>query len=272
MREGVFSFDTMREACLTDQPAGWRHFVKTYAPVARHLLRHYFPAQEQAALLGRVVREAKANQAQVWRSFAGTSEKEFLLHLRGFVLREGRAARGTVPETPLTPENFWALLEPFPALQREMLVLSFRGYTPEELSVIMKFLPETTRAAVERARKKLRTPLGAGLGPDIEKRDHDALFAAIETQRGEKCVLDKTYVRFVDGQVTWREREDAERHIENCLYCLNRFAEFREVFHFFRTLPPAEDNDVAELFVALGLPAQEPVGKKRAWWQRLLGG
>lgn len=270
--EGVFSFHRMRAACLAGDPAGWHQALATYAPLARQLLGHYFPGLDAAALLTQVFREAKADQARLWRTFAGTSEKEFLLHFRRFLLEQGRVARGAPPETPLTPESFRALLEPFPPLQREMLVLSFHRYTPEELSAMMKFQAQTTRAAVEQARELLRTQLGAAVGPEVAQGDHDALFAALEEQRGKACVPDKTYVRIVDGQITWRDREEVDRHIADCLYCLNRFAEFREVHHFFHTLPPAGEAEVAGLAAALGLPAEAGAGKGKTWWQRLLGG
>lgn len=272
MVEGVFSFHSMQRACRADEPAAWLHFLNSYAPLARQLLRHYFPEQEQRALLAQVFREARAEQARLWRSFAGTGEKEFALHFRGFLMEQGRAARGASPGTPLTPENFWAVLGEFPPLQREMLTLAFHRYSPEELSTFLKFEPETIVAAVSQARGKLAAQLGPAAGRDLERRDHDALFAALEKQGGDKCVPVKTYVRFVDGQLTWREREDVERHLENCLSCLNRFAEFREVTHFFHVLPPADGAVVAELAVALGLPVQEPPKKKLPWWLRLLGG
>ncbi|MBI4466351.1 MAG: hypothetical protein HY656_02835 [Acidobacteria bacterium] len=271
MVEGVFSFHNIRQACLADQPAGWYHCVRTYAPLVRQWLQHYFPGQDQTALLTQVFREARAQQAQLWRTFAGTNEKEFLLHLRRFVFEQARASRRTVPETPFTPESFWRLLEPFPLLQREMLLLSFHRYTAEALSEVTDFLPESTRAVAEQAREKLKAQLGAGVGPDFEQRDHDTLFAAIDQQRGDNCVLDKTYVRIVDGQITWRGREEADRHRENCLYCLNRFAEFREAHHFFHKLPPAGDAEVARILAGLGVELVGPPRKKRAWWQRLLG-
>jgi len=272
MTEGVFSFHRMQEGCRADVLAVWLHFIKNYTPLAKQLLRHYFPEQEQRGLLARVFREARADEARLWRSFAGAGEKEFVLHFRYFVLAQGRAVRGGSPETPLTPENFWAVLQEFPSLQREMLALTFHRYSPEELSVFLKFEPETIVAVVAQAREKLEAALGPAAGGDFERRDHDALFAAVEKQRGEACVLDKAYVRFVDGQLTWREREEVERHLESCFYCLNRFAEFREAAHFFHVLPPADEAVVAELAAALGLPVQAPPKKKPPWWQRLLGG
>ncbi|MFQ5662791.1 MAG: hypothetical protein ACE5HL_03050 [Terriglobia bacterium] len=273
MVNGVFSFHVMREACLARQAEGWRQFVKSYTPLAGHLLQHYFPRLEHRALLAEIFRHAKMNTAQFWQGFAGTSEKEFLLHIRRFVMEGARAARGARPETPLTPQVFWAVLQEFPLLQRELLLLSFHGYTPEELHPVLKFEPETTRTVTEQARGKLRAQLGAAVGPDFERHDHDALFAAIEESHGEKCLPDKTYGRIVDGQISWRDRDAAEQHIEGCLHCVNRFAEFREILYYHRTLPPPEDSTLAPIAVALGLPVQEPARrKKRPWWQRLLGG
>lgn len=273
MAEGVYSFHRMRDACLADQAEGWYRFLQAYLPLGRHLLERHFPALDQTALLTEVFRAARAHQVELWRTFQGTGEKEFLFHFRQFLMQRARAARARLPETPLTPEIFWSVLEEFPLLQREMLVLSFRRYTPEELTEMMKFNPETTRAAVAQAQEKLRTRLGAAVGPDLLTRDHDALFAALEEQRGEKCLPAKIHARIADGQITWRDREAAERHIESCAYCLNRFAEYHEVFHYYRTLPPAEEAAVAPLAAALGLPAQESTRKKgKAWWLRLLGG
>lgn len=273
MVNGVFSFHVMREACLAGQPEGWWQLLRRYTPLAGHLLQHYFPTLEKSALLVEIFRTAKTNASQFLDRFAGTSEKEFLLHLRRFVMEGARRARGARPETPLTPRVFWAVLQEFPLLQRELLLLSFHGYTPEELHQVLKFEPETTRTLTEQAREKLRAQLGAAVGPDFERHDHDALFAAIEESRGEKCLPDKTYGRIVDGQISWRDRDAAEQHIEGCLHCGNRFAEFREILYYYRTLPPPEDSTLVPIAVALGLPAQEPARrKKRPWWQRLLGG
>lgn len=272
MVEGVFSFHSIREACLADQPAGWRHFVRNYAPLARQMLQHYFPGLDQAAVLAQVFREAKAHQAQLWRTFTGTTEKEFLLHFRRFVLAQGRATRGPAPPTPLTPESFWLVVQSFPSLQREMLLLSFRRYAPEQVSLLTKFVPESVRVAAEQAREKLKAQWGAAAGPELEKGDPDALFTALEAQRGENCLLDKSFVRLADGQITWREREAAERHLEECLSCLNRSADFHEVFHYFHAAPAAEDAVVADVLAAMGLPSQGPARRTGAWWQRLLGG
>ncbi|MFQ5723147.1 MAG: hypothetical protein ACE5G6_01545 [Terriglobia bacterium] len=269
--EGVFSFHTLRDACLAGQPVGWREFVKTYSPVTRQLLGHYFPRQDQAGLLVRVFREARGEPGGIWKDFQGTSENEFLLHWRQFVIEQARRARGPAPETPLNPENFWRLLETFPLLQREMLILGFRRYRPEQLAELSKFSVEASGEILEQAQRRLEQQLGKGVGEELLRHDHDALFAAIEQQRGEKCCPGRVFVRLADGQISWREREEAERHIESCLHCLDRSAQYCEVARFFHVLPPPATGELQDLLGALELPVEEPL-RKQTWWQRLLGG
>lgn len=273
MVEGVYSFHRMAEECRADRPQAWAHCVRLYFPLVHHLLLRYFPGLDPAALPAQLFRAARAEGAVLWRSYGGSGEKDFLLHLRDFVFEQGRATRGGRPETPVTSDGFWAVLGEFPPLQREMLVLSFRGYTPEEIKDIMKFAPESVQAGVERVREKLHARLGEAIGPDIATRDHDALFEAFEQQRGKDCLEDKIYVRIADGQASWYDRQDYERHLEGCAHCLNRFASYREAVYFFRTLPPAEAAEVAPLLRALELPQEGlAAGGKKPWWLRLLGG
>ncbi len=161
------------------------------------------------------------------------------------------------------------MLQGFAPLQRELLILGFRGCGPAELSDLTKFSRETARDILQQARQRLKEKLGSAAS--LEGRDHDALFAAIEQQHGEKCHPHRLFVRMADGQISWREREDAERHIENCLHCLDRSAQYREASRLFHVLPPAQVSEIQELLDTLGLPAVEPA-RKRTWWQRLLGG
>ncbi|MFQ5778034.1 MAG: hypothetical protein ACE5IP_08500 [Terriglobia bacterium] len=273
MVEGVYSFHRMAEECRADRPEAWAHSVRLYFPLVRHFLEHYFPGLDPSALLAQVFRAARADGGALWRTYGGSGEKDFLLHLRDFVFEQGRAARGARPETPLTPDDFWVVLTEFPPLQREMLLLSFRGYRPEDIKDIVKFAPASVQAGVERAREKLRARLGEAIGSDIATGNHDALFEGYERQRGKDCLEDKIYVRIADGQASWYDRQDYERHLEGCAHCLNRFASYREAVYFFRTLPPTEAADVAPLLRALELPQEGlAAGGKKPWWLRLLGG
>ncbi|MBI4462142.1 MAG: hypothetical protein HY653_04475, partial [Acidobacteria bacterium] len=190
---------------------------------------------------------------------------EFLLALRRFLLSLGRAHQ-QAPATPFTLEDFWALLQEFPPLQREMILLTLRGYSPEEINRMHRFEQSSGQQILNRLLEKSASLLGQSFRDDLLRMNHDALFASIEQQPTDKCVPDRTYVRLFDGQVSWREKENFELHIESCLYCLARLAEYREVFYYFQKLPAADPARLGEIGAALGLlpeRAEKPRGLAR---------
>jgi hypothetical protein len=266
---GVFNFHRMRDTCLAGEPHAWRGFIRQYGPLARHLGQHYFPELPAGPLLCDVFREARANDAGLLREFAGSTEGEFLLRFRQWVLTRGRRhrpSRSAGPATPLTPENFWALLTQFPPLQREMILLTFRRYTPEQINKIHRFDVETAQAVLPQVVTRSRGLLGPAFRDDLMAIDHDALFAQIEQQRTDNCVPDRTYVRIVDGQISWRDKENVDSHLDACLFCLARFAEYREVFYFYGKVPPLELALAEEVAAAVGLlpeEAEKPRGLAR---------
>lgn len=247
----------MRELCLAGELAGWRGFIRQYGALARHLAGHYFPEQPTADLVSDVFRAAHAENAALLREFAGTSEGEFLFLFRQSVLARGRARRSAQPTSPFAPESFWALLTRFPPLQREMILLTFRGHAPEEINRIHRFELESAQKILAQVVERARAELGPAFREDFLRANHDGLFAAIEGQRTDKCVPDKTCVRIVDGQLTWREKENVDYHIDDCLYCLARFAEYREVFYYYSKLPPLEATTLNDIATAVGLPPEK---------------
>jgi hypothetical protein len=272
MNAEIVSFHGMREACLAGAVDGWCGFLRAYAPLGRHLLERHFRELDVRELLADLFRGARAEENAFWQSFTGAGEKEFLFHFLRLVMMVGRRRRGETAETPLTPENLWSVLGAFPFLQREMLLLALRSYGPQEISQILKFSSDTIVSIRQQALEKFRASLGAGpLDEDFFSRDHDPLFAQIEQGQTEHCIPEKTYVRIEDGQITWREREAAEQHIGNCLYCLNRSANYKELHHYFRVLAPADGATVASLAAVLGLPMEAAAPTKRSLWQRWLG-
>ncbi len=130
---------------------------------------------------------------------------------------------------------------------------------------------EAAGEILEQALRRVVEQLGKAVSEELQRHDHDALFAAIEQQRGEKCCPERLFARLADGQMSWREREEVERHIENCLHCLDCSARYREVARFFHVLPPAATGDIQDLLETLELPVEESA-RKQTWWQRLLGG
>lgn len=264
--ETILTVVDLRERCLAGDVQAWRSFIRSYGPLTRHLLQHYFP-NLGPQLLPEVFRAARAAPGGFWQGFAGTGQKEFLLHLRRHVLGVGRERRGPAPETPLTPKSFASLLQHFPQAQREMVILSLKGYPPATIAPMVRSSPTTVESVVSDARQKLERSLGPASPPF--PGDQDALFERIERERTEDCLPDRFYVHFEDGgTVSWRDRDNAERHFEICWRCLLQLTDYRETEHFFRVLSPLEEE--TENALAQGLGVSHTERKRPSLWDRLL--
>lgn len=264
MPQLLITLDDIRAGCLERDPTAWRAFVRMYGPLTKQLVSHYFRS-EPSDLLDAVFIAARADDGAFFRSFTGKGQKEFLLPWLRHTLRVGRERRGPAKESPLTPQNLPELLKSFPQLQQSILLLILRGYSGDASGVIAKSSPQTAEKVQSEALVKLASLLGEPLKSDFFSRDHSGLFAALEAERGEECLSDHFFVHFEDGgTTTWRDREQGERHMAECLPCLSRFTDYREAHHFFRTLPHLDEKVVGAVTAKLGFPA-ESSGKKPLW-------
>jgi len=259
MPELIHTVLDLRDRCLTGDSDAWRTFIRTYGPLARHLVQHYFRSLPQRELLPEVFAAARENPADFWQSFRGQGQKEFLLHFRRHVLSVGRNRRGAAPETPLTFDGLSTLLKQFPQAQREMVILTIKGYQPEAVGLMTR----AHQASAESIANQALQQIGARLA---SPGDHLALFADLENRRGEECLPDRFYVHFEDGgTVSWRDRESAERHFEVCLRCLVLLTDYRETHHVFRMLPPLEPEAEKALLQRLGFSGEVEPEKKPLW-------
>lgn len=266
MAEPILTVLDLRARCLAGDGEAWRSFIRIYGSLARHLVKHYFRRESEPELLQEVFAATRGEAGPFWKAFGGMGQKEFLLHVRRHVLEVGRKRRGPAPETALTPELFSALMKHFRPAQQEILILTLKGYGAEDVSTVTRSFKATAQRIVREALYKLPDVLGAPVGEDFFGRDHDALFAQIDQERSEQCLPDRFYVLFEDGgALSWRDRDNAERHFETCRRCLVRLTDYRETHHFFRTLPPLENETVAALALHIGFPIETEPGKKPLW-------
>ncbi len=262
MPEPILTVLDLRERCLAGDSNAWLTFVRSYGPLARHLVQHYFRGLPEPELLPEVFARARETPADFWQSFRGQGQKEFLLHFRRHVLSLGRKRRGPTPEAPLTFDGLSTLLQRFPQAQREMVILTLKGYSPEAVGLMTR----AHQASVESIAHQALQQIGDRLA---SPGDHLALFADLENRRGEECLPDRFYVHFEDGgTVSWRDRERAERHFEGCLRCLGLLTDYRETHHVFRTLPPLEPEAEKALRQRLGFSV-DVKPEKQAFWRRL---
>ncbi|MGH9523077.1 MAG: hypothetical protein ACRD3E_11165, partial [Terriglobales bacterium] len=81
-----------------------------------------------------------------------------------------------------------------------------------------------------------------------------------EQRRTEACLPLKTFNNIVNGQISWRERDVAEKHVSSCFYCLDRFTTFQEVVRMLKDRQPASGAEVERFAAQLDLPKRNKTG------------
>jgi hypothetical protein len=262
--EPIATTEDLREGCLRDDARAWHSLVAVYGPTARHLVCHYFREVEGDSLLQELFRAARAEAAPFWEGFTGRGQKEFLGYWRRHVMRSARSRRPGAP-SPIPDHELQSALAPLPIAKRQIALLALRRYGPSEAAAISKSAPE----GAEEVRRKLREDLGKSDRIDPLEQDHDGFFATLEDQRSDECLPDKYFAYLEDGWPSWRDRDQADRHLESCLPCQNRFANYREVHYYFRVLGPWGPEECDRVAEVLGLPKVSSGGARLSWWRRL---
>ena len=81
------------------------------------------------------------------------------------------------------------------------------------------------------------------------------------------CLSVKTFLDILDGRMTWRGREELERHVNGCWHCIDHFCRMMEVVETLRGVQPLSGQEAAPYRKLLGIAEQ-----KRPLWKRLAGG
>ena len=254
---------SMAEDCARGERLGWQEFVRDYAGIVRTLLAHYFPVLAPAVdeHVVAVFRRAGSNN---W--FAGltfSNEREFMMAFRDLVFAYGRE-QDCIPPSEVTLDRVQAVMKDLNLLERELLWLFIKGYDAAQIAAIMMNAAATTEA-VQRIADERLAALVAEAAPGALSRSARALMAAAEQSKSEQCPSLKTFNDLVNGQITWRDREVAEEHINNCFYCIDRFTTFQEMVRLRKDVPQLPPAEVEAILAQLPLAA-----KRRRVLSRLL--
>jgi hypothetical protein len=278
----VFS---MVEDCARGERQGWLEFVRDFAGIARCLLAHYFPSlsanldqhvvavyrQAGAFSSAQPAGRSSAPAAQSW--FTGlhfTNEREFMMAFRDLVFAYGREQERadtsrTAPAISL--DQVRLIMQEMMLLEREVLWLFIKGYDAQGIAAIMMNAAATAEAVQLAAAERLRA-LFPGTAPEALTRSAPALMEMAEQSRTDACVSLKTFNNLVNGQITWRDREAAEGHMNNCFYCIDRFTSFQEMVRLRKDTPPLDLPQVEAILAQLPLAP----GKPRGMLSRLFAG
>lgn len=250
----------MAEDCRRGERGGWEEFIRDYSGFARTYLAHYFPAlaPEIDEHVTTVFRRARSGDNSFFRDLTFANEREFACAFRDYVFAYGReAARLPTPEVSL--DNVRELMKDLPVVEQQMLWLFMRGFSVEQISPILMNAEATARKVEQIARERLRALL-PDASPDALVVSARALMEQAEQRRGDACLPLKTFNNIVNGQVSWRERDEAEKHVAACFYCLDRFTTFQEVVRMLKDRQPAAEGEIERIGAQLNLPKKARAG------------
>ena len=268
----------MAQDCARGERMGWQEFVRDYAGIARGLLAHYFPdidrGRDAACCVSTttpnfdehvvaVFRRAGSNGSAWFAGLSFSNEREFMMAFRDLVFAYGRE-QDCIPPSEVTLDRVQAVMKDLNLLERELLWLFIKGYDAAQIAAIMMNAAATTEA-VQRIADERLAALVAEAAPGALSRSARALMAAAEQSRSQQCPSLKTFNDLVNGQITWRDREVAEEHINNCFYCIDRFTTFQEMVRLRKEVPQLPPAEVEAILAQFPLAA-----KRRRVLSRLL--
>ncbi len=240
--------------CERDEALGWQEFVASCAPLARRLLEHYFPSlqPELDAHVTHVFRQAHKDDNAWFAGLHFANEREFLMAFRELVFACARPA-ARIPTPEVSVEQARALLSDLPVVERELLWMLVKGYDARQTADILMNTDATATALDEKSRERVAQLAPGGRGSGATR----ALLELAENARTADCPPLKTFNNLINGQISWHERDRAERHMGECLYCVDRFTAFQEMIWLGRHNHPLSQPEVQRIIGELGLPRKK---------------
>jgi hypothetical protein len=272
----LLTFHKTLAGCEQGSRGAWQGFVATYTPVMLRFLGVYAPACDEECkkqVWQKSLRLLCADNFQRLRTFDHQSEREFVVDLRAFLLEavanqlEPAADNRDTPQP--TPETVKELLKGLPLNHQLVLFLKLAGYSDNALEGILRITPSLAQNGVERLRQNYAA---------ILKKEHDGglwpsawmdLLRHTWADRTETCPPLRQFVRILDGQTGWNEKESLEKHALECLHCLERWAALREAAHWLREAPPLP-ADLVDAFLS-GLAVKTDPGARTSLLKRMFG-
>ncbi len=246
----VFS---MVEECARGERAGWYEFVRDYGEIAHKLIAHYFPTlrPEISERVLEVFQRARTDENGWFRRLHFANDREFLMAFRGLVIAAARLA-ARLPASEVSLDQTGEPLHGLTVVEQELFWMFLKGYDTSETAAIL-MNAESTATAVRETSAQLVSQLAGGTPVGD-------IFRALQ-ERAEKagtleCLSLKTINDIINGQISWQDRDRAERHIRECIHCLDQFTVFQEMIWYARHAQPLEDSEVVGYLQRLGMREQ----------------
>jgi hypothetical protein len=270
----LLTFHKIMTGCEAGELEAWRAFLKDYTPIVLQLSRIHLPAcPDPVQLWQQALGEICAEGFKVLRSFGHQSEREFLVDLRAFLFMKGSSSLGEAKDSidlgNLTVENLKELVKGLPLLHQEALFLKLSGYSDRTLEQMLRVTPEVIQKGWERLKTNYSSALNREEDACMCPAAWLAIFHELRAARTEACPHVRQFIRILDGQVGWYDKEPVEKHLVECLHCLEAWTALKELSYWRRTARPVSEAEVDQLFS--GLPVQKTAEKPKSLLKKIFG-
>jgi hypothetical protein len=241
--------------CRAEKPEGWSYFVTNFAPVVERLTMRYGGDFE-----GTLAAFRKPDSSP-FPSLEPMPERPFIGALRQRILAAAPARKAVNP-IPLDLETVIEALAPLTMVEKQAAWFETMHFTPQQTAEALRMAAGTVEKIRVRAGELLRGKLDCWrVGLLAENAQSLGLEAAKASTKD--CLPSKTFLDILDGQSTWRDREEIERHVSSCWHCIDHFCRMAEVIELRREVKPLSESESAHLRKKLGIEIQ-----KKPFWKR----
>ena len=256
----IYTCYEMVRDCRAGRSEGWEYFLSNYVPVIRRLLVHYSP--EPPDLLERILPALRRPDLSLFQSLEPMPERVFVAELRQRILAEIGAPAA---ESSLELEEAAAAFAPLTLVEKQAVWMETMGYGPAESGTMLRMAPATVEKIRNRAAELLRGAVDSWSSGMLAANGRQLGRSAAAAGTPE-CIEAKVFLDVLDGRMTWRGREEMERHAAGCLHCVDHFSRLAEALELVRGLKPLTASEIQPYRDLLGIAEV-----KKSGWRRWFG-
>jgi hypothetical protein len=255
-------YDMLRD-CGDGRDEGWSYFVSNYTPVIRRIVAQYTPESAGDGLIERLLIAVRQPQSPLFQLLDPAPERWFVAELRQQVLGVvGELQSGAEPESTLDLELLGKALEPLTVVEKQAVWLETMRYAPKEAATLLRMEARTVEKIRDRAAELLRGTLDTWRRTLLADSGRQ-LGRMASAARTPECPGAKAFLDVLDGRSTWQRREELERHVTACWYCIDHFCRMAEVLELVRGIEPLPEEEAAKFRAVLGIHPP-----KKTLWKR----
>jgi len=218
-------------------------------------------------LLKRVLLTLRNPDSSLFAALNPLPEREFVAELRQVVLaiveQDGASSEAAIP---LDLETLSSASAPFSTTEKQAVWLEAMRYDPEPSAHMLHMHAGTVEKIREQAAEALRGKSDAWRRSMIADNGPVLRMLAVQS-RTEQCCPARIFFDLLDGRITWQQREDIDRHLAGCWYCIDLFCRLREVQTLVHNREPLSPEQAEPFRSLLGIRRDETL----SFWKRIMG-